>query len=124
MINTQAPAIKTLRKRPEFLAVRDGGLTYGRPTVVVQAVRCPKGGEVVRMGVTATKKLGGAVVRNRVKRRLRAIARELLPEHGRLGCDYVFIGRMPTATCPFDQLRADVKQALQALGRRLDKEGE
>ena len=51
----------------------------------------------IRVGITATRRLGGAVVRNRVRRRLRALAAKLLPELGRPGCDYVLIGRPLTA---------------------------
>jgi ribonuclease P protein component len=55
------------------------------------------------------------VVRNRAKRRLRAAARALLPEHGRPGCDYVFIARMGTAERPWPRLLDDVKSALISL---------
>lgn len=67
------------------------------------------------MGFTATRKIGGAVVRNRTKRRLREAARALLPEHGRPGVDYVLIARGGTTTRPWPRLLDDVRSALQSL---------
>ncbi len=66
----------------------------------------------IGVGFTATKKLGGAVVRNRAKRRLREAARVLLPLHGRPGHDYVLIARQGAAERPWDRLLDDVKTAL------------
>ena len=70
----------------------------------------------IRVGFTASKKVGNAVARNRAKRRLREIARLDLPSLGQPGCDYVLIGRAETtATLPFDQLRADLARAIARL---------
>ncbi len=66
----------------------------------------------MRAGFTATKKVGGAVVRNRAKRRLREAARRLLPTLGRPGMDYVFIARAQTAAAPWGSLLDDVEKAL------------
>ena len=66
-----------------------------------------------RMGFTCSKKVGNAVARNRAKRRLREIARLVLPEHGRAGWDYVLVGRRDvTATCDFAQMQADLVRGL------------
>jgi ribonuclease P protein component len=73
------------------------------------------GKPLIRVGFTATKKIGGAVVRNRAKRRLREAARLLIPEHGRLGCDYVLIARGGTTARPWERLLDDVKSALISL---------
>ena len=69
--------------------------------------------EGVRVGFTCSKKVGNAVARNRAKRRLREVARAILPEAGRDGWDYVLIGRpQVTATLPFPQLLSDLEGAL------------
>ena len=71
----------------------------------------------MRLGITVTKKIGGAVVRNRMKRRFRALARELLPQSGFAGADHVLIGRAGGIDRPFDQLRAELVKALAKLRR-------
>jgi len=84
--------------------------------VVVQLLAQPRRGQTetpsIGAGFTATRKVGGAVVRNRCKRRLREAARLLLPDHGRPGFDYVFIARQGTAERPWPRLLDDVKSAL------------
>jgi ribonuclease P protein component len=87
--------------------------------VVVQArFRIPPEGPAGE-GFTATRKVGGAVVRNRARRRLREAARRLLPRHGLMGADYVFIARQDTAACAWTGLLDDMESALVSLGRRL-----
>lgn len=76
----------------------------------------PRGDDdpVMRLGITVTKKIGNAVVRNRIKRRFRALARELLPIAGIAGADHVLIGRSGGLDNDFGDLRA---QLLKALGK-------
>ncbi|PWK55883.1 ribonuclease P protein component [Roseicyclus mahoneyensis] len=70
----------------------------------------------IRIGYTCSKKVGNAVARNRAKRRLREIARAILPVDGRAGWDYVLVGRADaTAGLPFDQLKTDLATALRML---------
>ena len=71
----------------------------------------------MRVGFTATKKLGGAVIRNRAKRRLRALAADLLPHDGVAGADHVFIARSSGLERPYAQLRADLAKALKRVAR-------
>lgn len=75
------------------------------------------GDPTMRIGYTVTKKIGGAVVRNRMKRRLRALARELLPESGVRGADHVLIGRAGGIERDFALLRAELAKALGKLSR-------
>lgn len=72
----------------------------------------------VRFGITASRKVGGAVDRNRAKRRLRAAAAEVLPVAGRPGCDYVLIARAATLSRPYGDLVQDLESAVAALGQR------
>ena len=82
---------------------------------MVQALTRGDDRPLIRAGFTATRKVGGAVVRNRAKRRLREAARLLLPLHGEPARDYVFIARGGTANRPWVRLLDDVKSALISL---------
>jgi ribonuclease P protein component len=75
------------------------------------------GDPAVRLGITVTKKIGGAVVRNRMKRRFRALARELLPDGGIPGADHVLIGRAGGVERPFALLREELRTALSKVAR-------
>ena len=110
-----------LKTRKEFLKAARG-LKDVRPMLVTQAVPSAAAGEGARVGFTATKKIGGAVVRNRAKRRLREAARQLLPEFGAPGADYVFIARRDTADCDWSALLDDMRNALIRLTRKLQQD--
>jgi ribonuclease P protein component len=69
-----------------------------------------------RLGITVTKKIGGAVVRNRMKRRFRALAQELLPEQGKAGADHILIGRAGGVERDFGKLREEMGKALRKIG--------
>ena len=71
----------------------------------------------MRAGFTVTRKIGNAVVRNRMKRRFRALAREVLPQSGIAGADHVLIGREGGIERPFADLRVELGKALQKLKR-------
>jgi ribonuclease P protein component len=75
------------------------------------------GDPVRRLGITVTKKIGNAVVRNRMKRRFRALATELLPHAGVAGADHILIGRAGGIERPFDALRRDLAAALARVPR-------
>jgi ribonuclease P protein component len=71
----------------------------------------------MRVGFTVTKKIGGAVVRNRMKRRFRELARELLPVGGVPGADHVLIGRESGIERDFGLMREDLAKALEKARR-------
>jgi len=98
-----------LTKRADFLAANKG-LRVARPGLVL-LVRA-NGGDGARYGITVTKKIGNAVVRNRMKRRFRALVREILPEHALPGHDHVLIGREGGVERDFALLRTELLAAL------------
>ena len=106
--------IERLTSRPQFLAAAKG-VSEARGAVVVQRLDRRDGVPTVRLGFTATRKVGNAVIRNRAKRRLREAARAAAPLLAVPGSDYVFIARMGTADRPWDRLLDDVKSALTRL---------
>jgi ribonuclease P protein component len=85
------------------------------PAFLLQARERPDGeAEGIRIGFTCSKKVGNAVARNRAKRRLREIARLVLPLEGRPGWDYVLVGRKDeTASRDFALMQADLVRALR-----------
>ena len=103
--------IERLTSRPQFLAAAKG-VSKASGAVVVQALDRADGEATVGVGFTATRKVGGAVIRNRAKRRLREAARALLPLHAHPGYDYVLVARQGTPDRPWDRLLDDVKSAL------------
>ncbi|MBI1400535.1 ribonuclease P protein component [Hyphomonas sp.] len=116
--NPILPETRRLKKRREFTFARDG-VTERRKSVVIQA-RARAGDEPgthVGEGFTATKKIGGAVQRNRAKRRLREASRRLLARYGRPGWDYVFIAREATLEVGWSRLLDDMESALISLAR-------
>lgn len=107
--------LSTLQNRPEFLKAASAR-RQGAGSFLLQARDRRDGQAGMRVGFTASKKVGNAVARNRAKRRLRAIAREVLPTLGRPGWDYVLVAR-PEATIarPFADLLADLQFAIASV---------
>ena len=108
----QAPKLERLRKRWQFLAVARGR-TAARGAVLVQALPRTENPSpaLIGVGFTATKRIGGAVDRNRAKRRMRQAARAWLPLHGQ----GVLIARQGATTRPWARLLDDVESALISL---------
>ena len=110
--------IRRLTRRSQFLAA-NAGVRVPMPAFVLLVQ--PRGDGVVDAGygITATKRLGGAVIRNRVKRRFRAIVRDVFPSHALSGADHVLIGRADALTLDHARLTADVGKALGKAAKRL-----
>ena len=109
-------AFSTLVKRSDFLRL-NRGQKYIAPCFILRALPQLETGEACcRVGYTVTTKCGNAVLRNRTKRRFRALIRELLPIHGRAGLDYVLIARADVkpnaAEVEFAELRKQIEKAL------------
>ena len=105
---------EVLRTRAEFLAAARAR-RQGMPGFLLQA-RARGDADPFRVGFTCSKKLGNAVARNRAKRRLREIARLVMPGLARPGWDYVLVGRPEvTATRPFADLQSDLARALRKI---------
>jgi ribonuclease P protein component len=113
----EAQRLGTIKKRADFLAA-NGGLRAATPGFVL-LVRDRKDDDPrMRVGFTVTKKIGGAVVRNRMKRRFRALAREVVAANGFPGADHVMIGRGNGIERDFGLLRTDLAVALDRLRKR------
>lgn len=98
-----------MTRRADFLAA-NAGLRVARPGFVLLART--NAGQGLRLGITVTKKIGNAVVRNRMKRRFRALAREVMPLHGMADTDHVLIGRDGGVERDFALLRDELIAAL------------
>lgn len=110
--------LEVIKKRSDFLRTARAR-RQGTPSMNVQARNRQDGTSTIRVGYTCSKKVGNAIARNRAKRRLREVARQVLGHSGCEGWDYVLIGRAEvTATRPFDKLCEDLVGALQRLHAR------
>lgn len=136
--------VATLKKRSEFLRVR-GGARWGAASFALEA-RIREGDKAIqaeggqdlsgegaptgkvgsdlldgaRFGFTVTKKIGNAVIRNRVRRRLREAVRETAPGLAQPGCDYVLIARPGAVTQQYAQLCLELREAFQRVNSRLN----
>lgn len=110
-----------LTRRAEFLAVAATKRKWASASLVLQVRRHdarqqPAPGEpLIRVGFTASRRVGNAVARNRARRRLRAAVRAVLPFCAATGYDVVVIARSETLTCPFAGLKDDLMAGLKRL---------
>jgi len=119
-----------LKKRSEFLWAGQSGLKWVSPSVIIQMSLKDTGKQgaakdmpAFRFGVTATKKLGHAPIRNRIKRRLRAALKDVIAENQTLTetlspVDIVLIGRDKTANIAYEQLKKDMRWCLKRLAQK------
>jgi ribonuclease P protein component len=116
-------ALARLKRRAEFLRVAAARRKFVTPGAVVQAAsRAPSDGDAARIGFTATRTVGSAVVRNRARRRLKEAARAAA-DAAAPGVDYVVIARAGTLDRRFEDLIGDVRQAFAALARAATERG-
>jgi ribonuclease P protein component len=110
-------ALARLKRRAEFLRVagsRKKSVAHG---LILQAAPRPlEGDSQARVGFTASRKVGIAVVRNRARRRLKAAVAATMPLHAAPGHDYVLIARGETVRRPFADLTGDIETGLKRLG--------
>ena len=103
------PVPAVLTRRSDFTSA-NRGLRVARPGFVLLAHA--NDGAGLRFGITVTKRIGNAVVRNRMKRRFRALLRDVLPEHGLAHTDHILIGREGGVERDFSRLREELLAAL------------
>lgn len=115
----KAVTLTRLKRRSDFLRAARSRQSQARG-LILHAHRRNDAGEdrEIRFGVTCSKKLGSAVLRNRAKRRLREAARQAIPGRGMGGWDYVLVGRAEvTVRRTFSDLVADLERALASVHR-------
>ena len=111
----QLHTLSSLQNRADFLRAQKAGKKWVAKGLVIESVE--NGLDVVRFGLTVSKRISkSAVIRNRVRRRLRSAARDVLPAHAMPGFDIVLIGRAETAARPYAQIKEDLRWCLQKLG--------
>ncbi|WP_137863463.1 MULTISPECIES: ribonuclease P protein component [unclassified Sphingomonas] len=109
-------SLSRLTQRKDYLAA-NAGKRAPMPGFVLIVHARNDADPVMRVGITVSKKVGNAVIRNRMKRRFRALVREVLPEAGLPGADHVLIGRNGGIERPFENLRAELVKALGKVKR-------
>jgi ribonuclease P protein component len=112
--------VRTLAKRSEFLAA-NRGLRFPVPGFVLLVRKRDDGDDQLGIGYTVSKKVGNAVTRNRMKRRMRALVRDILPENGMAGCDHVLIGRPGANDIAFADLGDQLSSALRRAAKKLEQ---
>ena len=111
--------MQRLKRRQDFVAAAKA-VSWGTPGFMMQLRQREDDGPA-RLGFTCTKKLGNAVMRNRIKRRLKEASRLIMPSIAQTSCDYVIIGRSAAQTRAFDLLQTDLISALQRLHSKAEQ---
>jgi ribonuclease P protein component len=109
-------SVGRLKRRADFLRVAAARRKWAAPGLILQAAPQPDSESTeaeIRVGFTASRKVGNAVKRNRARRRLKALVREMIATDADPGLDLVLIARTATVDRPFDELRRDLRQSLQ-----------
>jgi len=106
--------LEKLTKRSDYLAAATTEVRWVSPAFILQ-IYARRTDVSPRYGITASRKVGGAVERNFAKRRLRTLVHTHLSSHARSGTDYVLIARPPLLTLPFARITHDFEKALKTL---------
>jgi len=125
----QGSSVGRLKRRADFLRVAAARRKWAAPGLILQVAAQPELSseqpsleapaaesirpESIRVGFTASRKVGNAVKRNRARRRLKALVAEMIASGANPGLDLVLIARPATVDRPFDELRRDLQQSLQ-----------
>ncbi len=119
----QGSSVGRLKRRADFLRVAAARRKWAAPGLILQVAAQPEPAaeenreenrpEEIRVGFTASRKVGNAVKRNRARRRLKALVAEMIGNGADPGLDLVLIARTATIDRPFDELRRDLQQSLQ-----------
>jgi ribonuclease P protein component len=110
----ESSSVGRLKRRADFLRVAAVRRKWAAPGLILQVAAQPEPvSEAIRVGFTASRKVGNAVKRNRARRRLKALVREMIASGANPGLDLVLIARPATVDRPFDELRRDLQQSLQ-----------
>ena len=113
--------MRTIPSRAGFLAARSNGEKAISRGLVIQAIKNKK--SQWRIGLTASKKIGNAVTRNRARRRMRALARSCLAPLAQPGTDYVLIARHDTVFADWKDMEKGLRKAIRYLNRRINRVG-
>lgn len=113
--------ISVLARRQDFLRIAGTRKKWVSNSMIIQVAKAPdQDGTGIRVGYTASKKVGNAVMRNRARRRLREVVRQLLWDKGEAGHDYVVIARAAISGMSFDHLIRDFSWCLKRLNSNKD----
>ena len=112
--------LERLKKRSEFLAVSKTEKRWVTPAFVIQVYQRASEGPF-RYGITASRKVGGAVERNRAKRRLRVLIKNILPALGQSGVDYVFIARQEILKRDFAVMEEELSRGMIMLNKGMQE---
>ncbi len=114
-------SIEVIRKRADFVAANRGKRFVTPGFILLVHKRRGdnvEGDQMIRYGITVTKKIGNAVTRNRMKRRFRALIADSLPDHGIAGADHILIGRKQDKEPDFASMHHDLEKGLKRLAKK------
>lgn len=121
MINITNTQPIRMKKRRMFLKATHNGKKFISQTMILQVVAQTEV-EGARLGFTVTKKMGNAVVRNRIRRRIREVARLVFPQYSCAGYDYVIIARKAAFDEDFSVLKKDLKYLMRSFIKRQNEQ--